>query len=139
VARPTGTRSTSPATHIETRQSTPFGDHLVNNLATEVEARVLGARAHLPALADGRSSTRHQLWGIEGIDTYPYSGSAIVVWDSGAPASPLGNVAPKGGKDPHEDPRASKLAREQKSEFLSRNGRVIDVCGGKPCTAAPVQ
>jgi hypothetical protein len=116
-----------------------FGDHLVNNLATEVEARVLGARAHLPALADGRSSTRHQLWGIEGIDTYPYSGSAIVVWDSGAPASPLGNVAPKGGKDPHEDPRASKLAREQKSEFLSRNGRVIDVCGGKPCTAAPVQ
>jgi hypothetical protein len=113
-----------------------FGDHQVTNIATEVQARVLGARAHRPVLGDGRSPDRQQLWGIEGITSYPYDGSAVVVWDSGTPAPPLGNVAPQDGKDSHEDPRASKEARQQKAEFLSRNGRVVDVCGGKPCTAA---
>jgi hypothetical protein len=67
----------------------------------------------------------------------PYDGSAIVVWDSGSPAPPAGNVAPREGEDPHGDPRASKEAREQKSEFLKRNGRVVDVCGGQPCKATP--
>ena len=46
-----------------------------------------------------------------------------------------GNVAPRDGEDPHGDPRRSKEAREQKSEFLKRHGRVVDVCGGRPCTA----
>jgi hypothetical protein len=112
-----------------------FGDHQVTNIATEVEARVVGARAHRPALASGRSPDRQPMWGIEGIDAYPYDGSAIVVWDSGTPAPPLGNIEPQEGKDSHEDPRASMQARKQKSEFLSRKGRVIDVCGGQPCTA----
>jgi hypothetical protein len=78
------------------------------------------------------------MWGIEGIDSYPYDGSAIVVWDSGSPTPPVGNVAPRDGEDPHGDPRKSKEARKQKSEFLSRNGRVVDVCGGQPCTAPAV-
>jgi hypothetical protein len=114
-----------------------FGDHQVANIATEVEARSLGARAHRPPLAADRSRSRHLLWGIEGIYAYPYNGSAIVVWDSGAPAPPSGNLAPREGEDPHGDPRAAKQARQQKSEFLKRDGRVIDVCGGQPCTAAP--
>jgi len=114
-----------------------FGDHQVANVATEVEARSLGARAHHPALARGRSPTRHELWGIEEIEGSSFNGSAIVVWDSGTPAPPTGNVAPRDGADPHESPRASKQAREQKSDFLQRNGRVVDVCGGKPCTAPP--
>jgi hypothetical protein len=113
-----------------------FGDHQVANVATEVEARSLGARVHRPALAAGRSSARHQLWGMEELKA-PYDGSAIVVWDSGSPAAPVGNVAPRDGEDPHGDPRASKEAREQKSEFLKRNGRVVDVCGGQPCKATP--
>jgi hypothetical protein len=112
-----------------------FGDHQVANVATEVEARVTGAHAHLPALAAGRSPARKELWGIAGIDSYPYDGSAIVVWDSGAPAPPLGNVAPREGNDPHQDPRSSKEARQQKSEFLKHNGHVVDVCHGRPCTA----
>ena len=111
-----------------------FGDHQVANIATEVEARSIGARVHRPALADGRSTSRHQLWGMEELDG-PYDGSSIVVWDSGAPAPPAGNVAPRDGEDPHGDPRRSKEAREQKSEFLKRHGRVVDVCGGRPCTA----
>jgi hypothetical protein len=114
-----------------------FGDHLVANVATEVQARVLGARVHRPPLANGRSSARHQMWGIEGIDKYPYGGSALVMWDSGAPPPPTGNTAPREGEDPHGDPRASKAAREQKSMFLKENGRVVDVCARQPCTAAP--
>ena len=114
-----------------------FGDHQVANVATEVEARSLGARAHRPALAAGRSPDRHELWGIEEIEGSSFDGSAIVVWDSGTPAPPAGNIAPRDGRDPHGFPRASKEAREQKSEFLQRNGRFVDVCGGKPCTAPP--
>jgi hypothetical protein len=109
----------------------------VNNSATEVEARVLGARAHRPVLLDGRSPARQPMWGIEGIESYPYDGSAIVVWDSGAPAPPVGNIAPSEGKNPHDDPRSSPQAREQKSQFLKRNGRVVDVCGRQPCSVAP--
>jgi hypothetical protein len=114
-----------------------FGDHQVANIATEVEARVLGARVHRPPLSNGRSATRHAMWGIASIETYPYDGSAVVVWDSGAPAPPTGNTAPRDGEDPHGDPRASKEARQQKSEFLKSNGRVVDVCGRQPCSAAP--
>jgi len=114
-----------------------FGDHQVANVATEVEARSLGARAHRPALAPGRSPSRHQLWGIEEIEGSSFDGSAIVVWDSGTPAPPTGNVPPRDGADPHGFPRASKEAREQKSEFLKRDGRVVDVCHGRPCTALP--
>jgi len=115
-----------------------FGDFQVANIATEVEARTLGARAHRPALAKDRSPVRQQLWGIEGIDGYPFDGSALFVWDSGTPAPPLGNTSPREGADSHEDPRASKQERQQKSEFLKGNGRVVDVCGGQPCTAEHV-
>ena len=114
-----------------------FGDHQVANVATEVEARSIGARAHRPALAPGRSPNRYELWGIEGIEGSSFDGSAIVVWDSGTPAPPTGNVAPRDGADPHGFPRASKEAREQKSDFLKRDGRVVDVCHGRPCMAPP--
>ncbi|HMF05300.1 MAG TPA: hypothetical protein VKH17_10830, partial [Acidimicrobiia bacterium] len=114
-----------------------FGDHQVANIATEVEARSIGARAHRPALAPGRSPARHQLWGIDDIEGSSFDGSAIVVWDSGTPAPPTGNVAPSDGADPHGSPRSSKEAREQKSDFLKRDGRVVDVCHSRPCTAPP--
>jgi hypothetical protein len=114
-----------------------FGDHQVANIATEVEARTIGAEAYRPALAPGRSPARQQLWGIDDLEGSSFDGSAIVVWDSGSAAPPTGNVAPGDGADPHESPRASKEARQQKSQFLKRDGRVVDVCHGRPCTAAP--
>ncbi len=113
-----------------------FGDQQVANVATEVEARTIGARAHRPALAPGRSLDRTSLWGIPTITASSDRGSALVLWDSGSPAPPPGNVPPRTGVDPHEDPRASKAARAQKSAFLQVDGTVIDVCGGRPCTAA---
>ena len=37
----------------------------------------------------------------------------------------------------HGNPRATPAARVQKSEFLKVGGTVVDVCGGRPCFAAP--
>ncbi|MGK5740284.1 hypothetical protein [Micromonospora sp. URMC 103] len=113
-----------------------FGDHQVSPAAAEVEARTIGARLHIPAVADGWSLDVRPYWGIEPIRSYPYTGSAIVIWNSGeAAAPPATNLAPAGpeyGTDPHEFPRAQAGAQQQKATFLL-TGRVVDVCAGKPC------
>jgi len=116
-----------------------FGDHQVSQDAANIEARTIGARIHTPAIAAGRlPDFVEPYWGIEPIPSYPYDGSAMVVWDSDSPAPPTVNLAPSEGRDPHEDPRADPAARTQKSEFLRTNGAVVDVCNGQPCRAAPV-
>ena len=124
-----------------------FGDHQVSDTTAEVEARTIGARAYKPALDAGRSPwPRLQM--IPSIGSFPFSGSAIVFWDTGpvrtvgtetegTSAPPRGNVPNRTGDDPHENPRATASARVQKSEFLKVGGRVVAVCGGKPCYAAP--
>ena len=38
-------------------------------------------------------------------------------------------------EDPHEFPRRSADGRRQKSAFLQIGGKVIDVCGPRPCYA----
>jgi hypothetical protein len=108
-----------------------FGDHQVANVASDVEARTIGASIQEPALAAGRSPDRVPYWGIPAIDDPPFAGSAMVVWDSGSPAGPLTNTPPTAGGDPHEDPRNSGVARQQKAVFLT-TGNVVDVCHG-PC------
>jgi hypothetical protein len=116
-----------------------YGDHQVANVTTEVEARTIGARLRTPALAPGRDPSVEPFWGIEPIAGFPYGGSALVVWDSGTPAPPLGNVPPRPpayGDDPHEDPRNTPAARQQKSDFLTSTGAVTEVCGGDPCLTA---
>ncbi len=124
-----------------------FGDHQVSDTTAEVEARTIGARAYRPALDPGRSPwPRLQL--IPPIGSFPFSGSAIVFWDTGpvrtvgtetegTSAPPQTNKPNRTGDDPHENPRATASARTQKSEFLKVGGRVVDVCGAKPCYAAP--
>lgn len=112
-----------------------FADHQVSMFAAEVEARTIGARLYSPALADGRHPAAVPLWGLDTIPTgAPYTGSAIVYWDSGTPAPPLTNKAPTGGDDPHEHPRRQATARQQKSAFF--DGTFVDVCGAAPCTAS---
>ena len=113
-----------------------FGDHQVANVATDVEARSIGARAVRPVLADGRSTDRKPFWGIKSIRRYPHEGSAVVMWDSGAEPPPTVNQPPREGEDPHGDPRADPAAIRQIVRFLA-TGEVIDVCGGDPCTAEP--
>jgi hypothetical protein len=108
----------------------------VSDTAAEVEARTIGAYGYRPVLDPGRSPwQRFQL--IPSIPRFPFSGSAIVMWDAGTPAPPITNTPNRGGSDPHSRPRSTPSARVQKSEFLKINGRVVDVCAGKPCHAVP--
>jgi hypothetical protein len=109
-----------------------FGDQQVANITSDVEARTVGARVHAPVLRPGRSLDVRVAWAIPRIDGRRFTGSAMVVWDSGSPPPPTTNTPPTAGVDPHEDPRASPAARWQKAEFLE-HGVVVDVCGGRAC------
>jgi hypothetical protein len=112
-----------------------FGDHQVANVSTEIEARTIGASVHQPALAPGRHSDVDPYFLIPTIPSYPFDGSALIIWDSGAATPPITNTAPNVGDDPHSDPRSAVAARIQKSEFLKTGGAVVDVCSGLPCVA----
>jgi len=87
-----------------------------------------------PAIAAGRHSDVDPYSGIPAIASYPFDGSALVVWDSGAPTPPTTNTPANMGTDPHGAPRSSPIGRNQKSEFLKTGGAVVDVCSGAPCT-----
>ena len=118
-----------------------YGDHQVSNYAAMVQARTIGAAAHQPALDlnTDRRRDRNMFYGIPSMRRYPFSGSAVVIWDSGpgqVQPPPLANLAPQDSptnKDPHELVRNTRAARTQKSDFLAPGGRVFDVCGGRPC------
>jgi hypothetical protein len=117
-----------------------FGDHQVTQYQADVEARTIGASIHSPIVAPGRSLQAKPSWGIPVIGAYPFPGSAIVYWDTGPERvnpPPLENVPPRGLEDPHEHPRRTPAAREQKSDFLKPDGAVTDPCVGQPCVAAP--
>ncbi|MFC5752614.1 hypothetical protein [Actinomadura rugatobispora] len=115
-----------------------FGDHQVAPVAAEVQARTIGARIHTPAVRPGRLPDKVPYWGIPSIPSSPYNGSALVIWDSGAPVPPLTNTPPTEGRDPHSDPRNTPEARRQKAVFLT-TGQVVDVCGGAPCVITPAR
>ena len=110
------------------------GDHQVANLTAEIEARTAGMAVHRPAYAPGRSPDVEPAWDLPPV-TYPSSGSALVIYDSGSPLAPLTNTAPRAGRDPHQDPRNAPTAQQQKSAFLATGGTLIDVCGTSACTA----
>jgi len=112
-----------------------FGDHQVANVATEIEARTIGASIHQPAIGAGRHSDVDPYFAIPAIPSYPFDGSALIIWDSGAATPPIENLAPSVGADPHGDPRSDAMARVQKSEFLQTGGAVVDVCSAMPCLA----
>jgi len=110
-----------------------FGDHQVSPMAAEIEARTIGASVHTPTLNPGRSYEVTPYYGIPAIASYPFFGSAIIPYDSGADVPPTTNTAPMTSFDPHSDPRRSVIARQQKSDFLQTGGFVTDVCPGIAC------
>jgi hypothetical protein len=113
-----------------------FGDHQVTELAAYTAARTMGIPIHRPVTAGGRSAEADPGWGLDTLE-YPGTGSAIVVWDSGAEPIPFERTAPRAGQDPHEDPRADEVVRLQKGAFLFGD-LIIDVCGPDlPCTEPP--
>lgn len=112
-----------------------LGDHQVANIATEVQARTLRIPVHRPVVADGRSTATDPWFGLDSLE-YPYEGSAVIVWDSGAEVPPDANQPPRAGADPHGDPRNTPASIEQIVAFLT-TGEVIDVCGSAPCEGVP--
>ncbi len=115
-----------------------YGDFQVSMYAGAAEARTIGASLVAPALDPVRSRDRNLFWGIPAITHYPFSGSAVEIWDSGpgrVQPPPLADIPPTkatNNNDPHENPRDTPLARQQKSAFLEPNGQVIDVCARPP-------
>jgi len=119
----------------------------------EVAARSNGAHIHTPVLEMTKVVPEvTPYYDIPAIPAYPFDGSAVVIWDSGNPAPPIGNVTPEAitnmdpewmdleacvssSGDPHSCPRSDPDARIQKSEFLKTTGAVVDVCGGAACIA----
>lgn len=127
---------------------TAFGDHLVTNWQTNVEARTIGAKAVTPILESNRFPGVDFGWGIDPIPSIPYNGSALAYWDSGplrpglSPGTTIGtnpppitNTAPLEGEDPHEDPRVSEAANEMIDGFLRNNGSISNTCAPGPCLA----
>ena len=128
-----------------------LGDHQVSQFAAETEARTIGAHVYLPFADPGRDpEVGGRPYGLPALTSFPFSGSAYVLWDigpvrsapcpagdspCGTPPPPTTNTPPSVGEDPHEWPRRSPLARQQKSDFLQPGGQVVDVCGSHPCYA----
>jgi hypothetical protein len=122
---------------------TAYGDFQVSQYSAAVEARTIGAKGYQPALdIPPRGQDRNLFFDVPEIPSFPYKGSAWVIWDSGKGHTldpPISNTAPQESDtppvnlDPHSDPRNTPAARTQISEFLRANGKVVDVCDGDPC------
>ena len=110
------------------------GDHQVSEFALQVEARTIGAAGHVPYVAPDREYGGEHGFGITPIPSYPWPRSAYFLWDTGSPLSPLENVPPRDGHDPHDDTPRIPAVQALKDEFWHRNGAVTDVCAGAPCT-----
>ncbi len=115
-----------------------LGDFQVTNVAAEVEARTIGARVMDTALMPGRHWEITPFFGLTPFPRsgsgaiLPWSGSALVYWDSGNLLPPNWNVPPlEDGGDPHEDPRRDPRAGDQKAHFWL-TGQIIDVMNGGP-------
>ncbi|HUE59901.1 MAG TPA: hypothetical protein VMO88_09990 [Acidimicrobiales bacterium] len=123
-----------------------WADHQVADITAEDEARTIGASGIQPALTAARLCGTNDpggpycydasspMWGIPAITSFPYNGSAMVMFDAGPvgadsygtnppPPSDVPNVT---GGDPHEAPRRACAAQEQKSDFLSVTGAVTE-------------
>jgi len=129
-----------------------YGDHQVSNLAAENEARTIGAQVETPSLDPGRHWDVDPFLGIPSISSYPYSGSAAMVYYDGGPLgfdgdqdctdentnpqhgtapAPLIELPPNPvsvyGCDPHSYPRRSLDGVTHDATWLQPNG-FIDQC-----------
>jgi hypothetical protein len=110
------------------------GDHQVSEFALQVEARTMGAAGHIPYVAPDREVGGEHGFGIKPIPFYPWRHSAYFLWDTGSPLSPLENLPPRDGHDPHDDTPKIPAVQALKDAFWHPNGLAPDVCSGAPCT-----
>ncbi len=99
-----------------------IGDHQVSPLGAHLIARSIGAK--------NLSPVNRSIFGIEE-QAAPITGSAMVEYDFGLPASPMTNIPPTGADndDPHDKVRVLQSAEAQSDKFF-RDGIVTDFCGG---------
>jgi hypothetical protein len=141
----------TPAHHVLIDMS--YGDHQVSNVATEVEARTIGAPLRYPTLDPGRTPGFVNFFpDIPQLDLPgDADGNGMFVWDIGpkrddgtggvlgTDPAPITNTAPDDsfGVDPHDTViNTSPAIRHQIAEFLKPDGQIIDPCGSDPCYAA---
>jgi hypothetical protein len=110
------------------------GDHQVSEFALQIEARTMGVPAHVPLAAPEREHGGERDYALPPIPRYPWSRSAYFLYDTGAELSPLDNVPPRIGHDPHDDTPKIESAKALKSGFMRPDGVIVDVCAGLPCT-----
>ena len=110
-----------------------FGDHQVANVGTTIASRTIGAHVRQPALREGRATAVEPFFGLDPVPSFPFPGSALVVWDFGTPAPPDQNLPPREGDDPHGKAGDVPAVLIMVSEYLKPNGGLIDVCNGAPC------
>jgi hypothetical protein len=133
-----------------------YGDHQVSNVATEVEARTIGAPLRRPPLDPGRPPSVFedffpQLPTLGPLNGPAAHGNGFFVWDIGpkrpdgsggflgTASAPIDNTAPNDsyGVDPHDTViDTSGAVRHQIAEFIKPHGRIVPVCGHHPCYAA---
>jgi hypothetical protein len=145
----------TPAHHVLIEMA--YGDHQVSNVATEVEARTIGAPLRYPTLDPGRTPSFVNFFPdldpLGDLSGPAADGNGMFVWDIGPkrpnpmdPDHPLGtdpapitNTAPDDsfGTDPHDTViNTSAAVRHQIAEFLKPDGQIVEVCGTDPCYAA---
>jgi hypothetical protein len=143
----------TPAHHVLIDMS--YGDHQVSNIATEVEARTIGAPLRSPTLDPGRTpgfvNFFPEIPNLGDLTGPAADGNGMFVWDIGpkrddglggvlgTDPAPITNTAPDDsfGVDPHDTViDTSALIRHQIAEFLKPSGQIIDPCGPDPCYAA---
>jgi hypothetical protein len=113
-----------------------YGDHQVSEWSLQVEARTIGAYAHLPLVADDRARANEYGFGFEPV-AEGYTGSAWFLFDTGSPPSPFENLPPREGHDPHDDTPRIPVAQEIKDAFMRVDGTIVDACGEAPCVGEP--
>jgi hypothetical protein len=138
-----------------------YADHQVSNVATEVEARTIGAPLRRPTVDPFRIPDPF-------VDFFPRlgelgplmghgkarpasHGNGFFVWDIGpkrtdssgeilgTDPAPITNTAPNDsyGVDPHDTViDTSPAVRKQIAAFIKPHGRIIPVCNHHPCYAA---
>ncbi len=112
------------------------GDHQVSEYSLRVEAATVGAAAHIPVSLPGRVAESDPAWLLTPLKDFPHTGSAYYLWDTGSPASPVGNVPPREGHDPHDDTPNIPEVRALKDQFWHPAGRIDGtICNDQPCTA----
>jgi hypothetical protein len=98
-----------------------IGDHQVAPLGAHMIARSIGAKNVKPV--------NRSIWGIDEAAP-PFNGSAMMEFDFGL-VTPITNVPPTSGEDPHDTVRKLPTAQDQADHFL-RTGEVKAVCT-TPC------